>query len=92
MKKSSIFVCQMEETGEIFAGRQNDVEQEIRTYEDLDQDLPFTTIGKIDEPPSGLPIGFDAGLIEWFDKNKMPDRSTIDKAVLKIVGLLANRR
>lgn len=90
MKKKYIFVLQMEDSGEVFAGRQHDVENEIRNYEAADQDLPFTTIGRIEEPPHGLPIGFSEHLIEWYDKTDKPSRETIYKAVLKIIELLRN--
>jgi hypothetical protein len=90
MKKRYIFVCQMEESGEIFVGRQGDVDNEIRNYEVLEQDLPFTTIGRIEEPQFGLPLGFSDRLIEWYNKETVPEKKVIDAAVLKIIELLRN--
>lgn len=90
MKKKYIFVCQMEEAGEIFVGRQGDVENEIRNYEAREEDLPFTTIGRIEEPQFGLPMGFSDNLIEWYNKEAMPEKRIIDTAVLKIIELLRN--
>lgn len=90
MKKKYIFVCQMEESAEIFVGRQGDVENEIRNYETLELDLPFSTIGRIEEPSYGLTMGFSERLIEWYDKDKMPEKNVIDMAVLKIIELIRN--
>ena len=92
MKKNTIFVCQMDESDEIFVGSSQDVEMEIKSYEDNDLDLPFKTIGSIEIPEFGLPVGFDERLIKWFDKDKMPSKKVIDNAVLKIVERLTNRR
>lgn len=88
MEKKYIFVCQMEESGQIFAGRKEDVDNEIRNFEEKEEDLPFTVIGKIEEPSFGLPLGFSERLIDWYDKEKMPDRDTIDAGVLAIVEII----
>lgn len=78
----------MEETGEIFAGRKEDVELEIRTFEEKGKDLPFSVIGKIEEPPFGLQLGFNERLIQWYDTKAVPETETIDRAVLAIIELI----
>jgi len=78
----------MEDTDDLFAGRQKDVDAEIRNSEDSENDLPFTVIGKIEEPSFGLPLSFNEHLIQWYDPKLVPDKSMIDRAVLAIVELI----
>jgi hypothetical protein len=87
MKKKYIFVLESED-GDIFVGRQADVDNEIRNYEQKGEDIPFTTIGKIEEPSFGLSIGFSEKLIEWYDKKQVPDVEIVNKAVLAIIQLI----
>lgn len=87
MEKKFIFVAQLLETEELFAGRKVDIDGLIRQYE-ADGDLPFTTIAKIQEPPGGLPIGFNSQLIEWYDKKLILTKELLDEAVLAIIELI----
>jgi hypothetical protein len=88
MKKKFIFVCQMEESGVVFAGRQGDVDAELKEFEDDNKDVPFSVIGKIEEPSFGLTIGFSEHLIEWYDKKEPPAKEVRDQAVLSIIELI----
>lgn len=88
MEKKFIFVLQMEESGEIFIGRKGDIDAEIRNYENSGKELPWTTIGKIEEPPYGLPIGFEPELIQWFDKKAKPEQQIINQTVLAIIQFI----
>ena len=90
-KQSYIFICEIIDTGEYFAGRQWDIEQLIKQFEEnADKDLPFTTIGKIAEPPQGLPMGFAEQLIQWYSKDKPPPKDLVDGGVMAILHFLQN--
>jgi hypothetical protein len=86
-----IFILQTVETEEFFAGRKENIEPLIRKYEEEpDEDLPFTTVAKIKEPPQGLPMGFEERLIQWLEPNKVPDSDEINGAVMAVVQFLQN--
>jgi len=89
MSDKFIFICKTEDE-EYFAGRKNDIDGLITSYEESNTDLPFTTVAKIKEPPYGLPMGFPEELIEWYSKDSIPDERTIDLGVMAIVQLLQN--
>lgn len=91
MEKRYIFVCQStDESEEVFAGRKDDVETEIRSFEEHNKELTFTVIGRIEEPAFGLPLGFSESLITWYDKKALPSKRVIDQAVLAIIQLIRN--
>lgn len=88
-KFSYIFIIQNEDTDELFAGRQIDIDSAIKEYEVNNEDLDFSVIGKIKEPIPGKPLSmdFDEKQIEWYDKQeKSPE--FIKKAVNAITQLL----
>lgn len=87
MSDEFIFICKTEDN-EYFAGRKNDIEFAIKRFEDANTDLPFTTVAKIKEPPYGLPMGFPEQLIQWY--KDIPDKHTVDLAVMAIVQFLQN--
>jgi hypothetical protein len=91
-KPTYIFICFIPGTGEYFAGRQRDIDLLITQFETNDKDLPFTTVAKIKErfENGGVPMGFGTELIEWYNKEKMPDRRNIDLAVMAIIHFLQN--
>jgi hypothetical protein len=91
-KPTYIFVCFIPGTGEYFAGRQRDIDLLITQFENKDQDLPFETVAKIKEigENRGVPMGFGTELIEWYNKEKMPDKHNIDLAVMAIIHFLQN--
>ena len=91
-KEKYIFICEITERNEYFAGRQSDIDKLITRFEENvdEKDLPFTTIGRVKEPHTGLQMGFPEQVIDWYDKEKMPDRQTIDRSVLAIIYFLQN--
>jgi hypothetical protein len=91
-KQKYIFICEIPEKKQYFAGRQWDIDQLISQFEEnvTERDLPFTVVGKIKEPPQGLPMGFSDRLIEWYNKEKMPDKRTIDLGVMAILQFIQN--
>lgn len=88
-KGTYIFICNIPQHDQYFAGHKEDIDRLINKFEeDAETDLPFTTIAKIKEPPSGLPLGFPENLIEWYDKKGLREREVIDGAVLGVVTFL----
>jgi hypothetical protein len=87
-KNSYIFICNIPQHHQYFAGRKEDIDRLITQFEQDNEDLPFTTIAKVKEPPQGLPLGFPENLIEWYDKKGLPEREVIDAAVLGVVIFL----
>jgi len=87
-KKSFIFIVETDE-GELFAGRQKDVDNAIKQTEKLNIDLDFKVIGKIAEPngPFSLPIDFNESLIEWLD-GESRDSIFIKRTVLAITNFI----
>lgn len=89
-KKSSIYIVQEDETENINAAYQEQVEQEIKNAENANVDLNFKVIGKINEPngPKSLPIDFNEDLIQWYDgEERSPE--FIKKTILAIVNLIS---
>ena len=91
-KPTYIFICFIPGTHEYFAGRQRDIDLLITQFENQDEDLPFTTVGRVKEigENRGVPLGFATNLIDWYNKEKMPEKRDIDAAVLAIIYFLQN--
>lgn len=87
--KSYIFIIENEEIDNLSAGRQIDIDNEIKYSEENNQDLDFKVIGRILEPngPRSLKLDFDEKLIEWFDGEER-DTIFIKKAILAITNII----
>lgn len=87
-KKHYIFIIQTDE-GDLYAGRQSDVDDALKYAELNNQDIEFKTIGQIAEPSATikLPMDFNADNIEWFE-NTEKDPAFIKRAVNAIVNFI----
>jgi hypothetical protein len=87
--KTFIFVVQNIENDELYAGHQADIDNAIKEYEEINEDLPFKVIGKIGEPagPNSLPLDFNEKLIQWYDEQPHEPKF-IKRAVLAITNFI----
>lgn len=86
VKKNYIFVCQNDDSGELFAGNQKEIECEINMSEENNQELDFKVIGRIQKPRS---LDFPENAIDWYDQEPK-DAAFVEKAVFAIIKTLKN--
>lgn len=90
-KKSYIFIAQNDETGGLFAGRQEDIDRDILYFEENGLELIFKIIAKIPEPPNQRTLmDFDEKLIEWYDTDKEISSELIKSAIQAIATFIIN--
>lgn len=82
MENNYIFVMEFNDD-KIRAGRKEEIDSEIKYYEESNTELPFKIIGKIKEPQS---VGFSENLIEWYEGK--PETRIIHHAVIAIINLM----
>ncbi len=82
--KSYIFILQDDEDG-ISVGRKQDVDNMIMRAEDNEDEIDFTTIGRIAEP---LTMDFKPEQIEWYGDTEH-EKPFIDKVVMHIINFIS---
>jgi hypothetical protein len=91
MEKKYIFVLQLD-GGDLVAARRDEIEAEIKYNEERGLELQFETIGRIFEPPQGLPIDFADNLIEFLDPKLEVSRELRTDAAFAVMNLLLGIR
>ena len=82
MSKKCIFVVK-DDTFGIVAMYKEEIDSEIRSFEDSDMDLTFETIGKLIFPESGPTIDFDANKLEWY----RPEFNTLENVTNALIAI-----
>jgi hypothetical protein len=85
-KISYIFVVQFGD-GDIIAVRKTQIDKELDKAEERGDEIDFTTIGKIKEPPYGLDMDFNEKLIEFYKPEDVTQQMKEDaaKAIVKLL-------
>lgn len=85
-KEKYLFICQDDEDPSgISVSTKEGVDNRIRASENMDEDIDFKVIGRIET--SNLTLDFNEHRIEWFEDGAKEKR-VVDAAVLKIIQIL----
>lgn len=85
MKDKFLFICQDDESSDIFVSTKEGVDSLIRDFEESNRDIDFKVIGRI--PTTGLTVDFNPDLIQWYEQGEK-EKQLVDTTVLKIVQIL----